>query len=665
MQLQDVLARARQSLIRLSPIAQSVQLFPSRLRRLCLTPFLAALSFLWAIAASAQTTPSVTLAWNSSPDGTLSGYNVYSGVASQTYTNMVSFGNVTNASLSALVPGTTYFFSVTAVDAAGLESPFSNEASYIVPTTLTNTAPIVTNSPPTTQTNSPPTTQTNSPPTTQTNSPPTTQTNSPPTTQTNSPPTTQTNSPPTTLTGPGVTLGWNPSPDPTVSGYNVYSGVASQTYTNMVSFGNVTNASLSALVPGTTYFFSVTAVDAVGLESPFSNETTYNVPTTPTNSAPILTNTPPTISKVPNQTITVNTATRPLPFWVGDSQTPAANLTVSPATSNPTLVPANNISLSSSGTNWTVTVTPAPGQTGTATISLTVCDPSLCTTTSFLLTVNPLPTIALTSPANGATFTAPATVNLSASVNANGHSISQVQFFSGTTLLGAATTAPYTFAWNNVGAGSDTLTAQAVYDAGSTVVSPAATITVNGSTNLPAPWQTADIGTVGVPGSATASSGSFTISGAGNLSGSADNFRFLYQSLSGDGEIRAQILSAQYTGSGDLVGAMIRESLTPGSTYAMMGIAPAGQYRWVRRTTTGSGSSSNRAGGASPPNVWVRLVRSGNTLYAYKSNNGSSWNSVNSCTITMAPNIYIGFAAASGSSSTLATSVLTNVTVVP
>jgi hypothetical protein len=63
--------------------------------------------------------------------------------------------------------------------------------------------------------------------------------------------------------------------------------------------------------------------------------------------------------------------------------------------------------------------------------------------------------------------------------------------------------------------------------------------------------------------------------------------------------------------------------------------------------------------------VWVRVVRSGNTLSGYKSVDGVNWNQVNSVSITMASNIYIGLAVASGASGTLATSLFNNVTVVP
>ena len=106
------------------------------------------------------------------------------------------------------------------------------------------------------------------------------------------------------------------------------------------------------------------------------------------------------------------------------------------------------------------------------------------TAANITVTNLPPPTIALTAPANGASFTAPATINLAANVSANGHTISKVQFYNGVTLLGEDPTAPYVFTWSNVAAGGYTLSAQAVYDSGSTVASTAANVSV---TNLPPP----------------------------------------------------------------------------------------------------------------------------------------------------------------------------------
>jgi len=59
------------------------------------------------------------------------------------------------------------------------------------------------------------------------------------------------------------------------------------------------------------------------------------------------------------------------------------------------------------------------------------------------------------------------------------------------------------------------------------------------------------------------------------------------------------------------------------------------------------------------------LVRNGNVLYGYQSADGANWTEVNSYTITMATQIYVGLAVASGSSTTLNTATFTEVAVVP
>ena len=84
---------------------------------------------LWASNAPPQ---SATLAWDPSP-GTngIANYNVYYGVASATYTNVVAAGTNTTVSISNLVNGTTYYFAATAVATSGLESDYSAEVSAL------------------------------------------------------------------------------------------------------------------------------------------------------------------------------------------------------------------------------------------------------------------------------------------------------------------------------------------------------------------------------------------------------------------------------------------------------------------------------------------------------------------------------------------------------
>ena len=73
---------------------------------------------------------SVVLAWNPSPSGGVQGYHVYFGTISGFYTGMVDVGSSTTMTVSSLTGGQVYYFAITAYDASGLESGFSNELSY-------------------------------------------------------------------------------------------------------------------------------------------------------------------------------------------------------------------------------------------------------------------------------------------------------------------------------------------------------------------------------------------------------------------------------------------------------------------------------------------------------------------------------------------------------
>lgn len=88
-----------------------------------------------------------------------------------------------------------------------------------------------------------------------------------------------------------------------------------------------------------------------------------------------------------------------------------------------------------------------------------------------------LPVIALSTPANGATYVPPASIALAANVTANGHSITNVQFYNGAALLNEDAAAPYACTWNVVNPGTAALKAVAVYDTGS-VTSSVANVTL-------------------------------------------------------------------------------------------------------------------------------------------------------------------------------------------
>lgn len=97
----------------------------------------------------------------------------------------------------------------------------------------------------------------------------------------------------------------------------------------------------------------------------------------------------PTISDVANQTIAPNGNSGALAVSVGDgaNETPAGNLILTAKSSNTTLVPVANVVFGGSGASRTVTVTPAIGQSGTATVTLTVDDGVLTASDTFTVTV--------------------------------------------------------------------------------------------------------------------------------------------------------------------------------------------------------------------------------------------------------------------------------------
>ncbi|MFE8597270.1 Ig-like domain-containing protein [Archangium violaceum] len=116
-----------------------------------------------------------------------------------------------------------------------------------------------------------------------------------------------------------------------------------------------------------------------------SSQATVTITITPVNDTP-------TLSPVANQSITAGSSTGDLAFTVGDVETAADSLTVTATSSNTDLVPndPSNLVLGGSGSSRTLNVVPAASTSGSTTITLSVSDGSVTTSTTFVVDVTGL-----------------------------------------------------------------------------------------------------------------------------------------------------------------------------------------------------------------------------------------------------------------------------------
>ncbi len=197
-------------------------------------------------------------------------------------------------------------------------------------------------------------------------------------------------------------------------------------------------------------------------------------------------NTPPTISTIGNLVVTipVNTSTGPLAFTVTDAETPAGSLAVSGSSSNPALVPSGNIVFGGSGSNRTVTVTPAAGQLGSAIITVTVNDGAMAVASQFMLVVTSPSSYTITATAGTGGSISPSgsvvvvtNANQSFSITAsNGFAIVSLSVDG----VGQGATNAYTF--------QNVTTNHTIFAAFKAVTLSALTISANGSRGLDITW---------------------------------------------------------------------------------------------------------------------------------------------------------------------------------
>jgi RHS repeat-associated protein len=179
---------------------------------------------------------------------------------------------------------------------------------------------------------------------------------------------------------------------------------------------------------------------------------------------------------------------------------------------------------------------------------------------------------------------------------------------------------------------------------------------------LPAGWLDEDLGGPGVAGSATFSSGTFTVnaSGRGTMYTQPDQVHFVYQPLVGDGSIVARV--ATESGGSTQAGVMVRQTLDPNDVSAFT-FDYSGTFYMDERSSYGGTPALQGLATETLP-YWVKLVRSGGTFTSFASPDGSTWTQIGtSYSISMAQTVYVGLAVASLDNSTSQTATFDNVSI--
>jgi outer membrane biosynthesis protein TonB len=180
-------------------------------------------------------------------------------------------------------------------------------------------------------------------------------------------------------------------------GYTLF--VAHTNSLNADTFATMFGAAPRSLVPPTVPPPPATTPTDSTPQSPPASPPPASPP--PASPPPAPTNVAPTISSVPDQSTPVNQTVGPVNFTVSDAESAASDLNVTATSSNTTLIPQSGITLSGSGANRSILVTPAASQSGAAVITLTVTDPQGGTsTTNFTVSVTPAPTIPTADPSS-------------------------------------------------------------------------------------------------------------------------------------------------------------------------------------------------------------------------------------------------------------------------
>jgi len=270
-----------------------------------------------------------------------------------------------------------------------------------------------------------------------------------------------------------VTLQWSAVIDTTVTGYKLYynadkvgppfSGTGSTQGASPIDVQKVTSATVTGLDPNRSYYFAITAYNAAGTQSPYSNGVNVLEGIAPTASITF-----PASNATVSGTVSVtagaadNVGVTKVEFYVN------GGLKTSD-TSTPYFYSWDTSSLAAGTYALMAKAYDAAGNVGqSSNLSVTLVKDTTA------------PAISITTPASGATVSGTTAITANASDNVG---VSKIEYYDNGALLTANNVAPYSYNWNTTSAinGNHILTAKAYDNAGNVGQSSSVSVSVNNS----------------------------------------------------------------------------------------------------------------------------------------------------------------------------------------
>jgi hypothetical protein len=180
---------------------------------------------------------------------------------------------------------------------------------------------------------------------------------------------------------------------------------------------------------------------------------------------------------------------------------------------------------------------------------------------------------------------------------------------------------------------------------------------------LPSGWIGGDIGTPVKTDLERYAGGTFSVTAGGaGFVGAVDEGHFTSQQLTGNGEIIAHVGYPSGTYGGAKAGVMMRDSIDPKSRMALLAVTQTVSIYFQTRINYGATAATTIAPRG---DTWLRLVRNGNTVTAYRSANGAVWTLIGTNQVNFGPTISIGLAVTAGNASLQSTALFDSVVINP